>query len=372
MKYTLNIIVLFCSLIALFSCNEKQAPKDSYTILLNLKGFKDNTKFKIWNIDKGLIIDSISLKNGKAKFNGKIETPFVASIETIDDKYLNIWLEQGKTNVIGDYDNFFYSEINGTPLNEVMVKYRNQQAKLEMRRDSLFQKVLKLISSENDRKEANELNKKVKKIDIDITNLRINSINTEEPSYYTLEELYFLRNDLSKDSLKMFFNKFSGVYKETKYGKVISTYLENKPINIGDNYIDIEAKNNLNKVVKLSELKGNYILLDFWASWCGPCRQENSNLLRLYKKYNKKGFEIYSFSTDNNKESWEKAVKKDSIFWTSVIDENGSYSTMSALYNVRAIPTSFLINPEGKIISKNLRGQELDDKLKSEMNKNGL
>ena len=136
---------------------------------------------------------------------------------------------------------------------------------------------------------------------------------------------------------------------------------------IGDKYIDISGINNEGEKVNLSKLNGKYVLLDFWASWCGPCRQENPNLVRLYKKYNKKGFEIFSFSTDDNIKSWKKASEMDSISWTSVIDKNGSYSKMSALYNVRAIPASFLINPEGIVIAKNLRGKELENKLTIEL-----
>ena len=335
-----------------------------------LDGFENDTKFEIWDLDKGLVIDSAYLKNGKAEFKGKVKIPLSVRIATIDSKYLIVWLEEGEINITGSYDNFNLSNINGTPLNGVMVKHRNEQAKLESERDSLFQKVYSLYTSnsKSDRKEALELNKQVQNIDKEIVNLRINAIAQEPPSYYTIQELYFLRNDFGKDSLKLLFDNFTEFYQKTKYGQVINTYLENQTVDIGDNYIDIQGIDNLGKTVKLSELKANYILLDFWASWCGPCRQENPNLVRLYKKYNKKGFEIFSFSTDNNKNSWEKAVKKDSIFWTSVIDEKGSYSTMSALYNVRAIPSSFLINSDGIIIAKNLRGKELEYKLKE----NGL
>ena len=94
--------------------------------------------------------------------------------------------------------------------------------------------------------------------------------------------------------------------------------------------------------------------------------------MKAYNDFKESGFDIFSFSTDSNIDSWKKAIEKDSLIWTNVIDKNGSYRKMSALYGVRAIPSSFLINPEGIIIAKNLRGKTLEDKLNKEINKHGL
>lgn len=135
---------------------------------------------------------------------------------------------------------------------------------------------------------------------------------------------------------------------------------------IGDIAPELAFKNPNGKKIKLSSLKGKYVLIDFWASWCGPCRKENPNLVKAYKKYHKatfkkgKGFEIYSVSLDNNTDKWKAAIQRDNLFWKyHVSDLKGWYSEAAKTYGVNSIPQSFLIGPKGKIIAKNLRGMRL-------------
>lgn len=113
----------------------------------------------------------------------------------------------------------------------------------------------------------------------------------------------------------------------------------------------------------LSSLRGKYVLLDFWASWCGPCRQENPNVVRAYNQFKDKGFTIYSVSLDQDKAKWEKAIAADGLTWHHVSDLAGWNSVAGAAYGIRAIPQSFLLDPQGRIIAKNLRGEALQAKL---------
>ena len=113
----------------------------------------------------------------------------------------------------------------------------------------------------------------------------------------------------------------------------------------------------------LSSLRGKYVLIDFWASWCGPCRQENPNVVKAYNKFKDKGFTIYSVSLDQDKAKWERAIASDGLTWNHVSDLAGWNSVAGAAYGVKAIPQSFLIDPQGKIIAKNLRGEALVAKL---------
>jgi thiol-disulfide isomerase/thioredoxin len=136
--------------------------------------------------------------------------------------------------------------------------------------------------------------------------------------------------------------------------------------NIGDKAIDLNYNNPNGEKMSLSKIKDKLVLIDFWASWCGPCRRENPNLVDAYRKYNKtkfkdgNGFEIYSLSLDKNKDAWIKAINQDQLFWEyHVSDLGGWQSEGSNKYNIRSIPSNVLVNGKGIIIAKNLKGPAL-------------
>lgn len=123
------------------------------------------------------------------------------------------------------------------------------------------------------------------------------------------------------------------------------------------------------KVLKLSSFRGKYVLIDFWASWCGPCRQENPNVVQAYNKYKSKGLEIFGVSLDRTKDKWVNAIKQDNISWVQVSDLMFWDSQAAKDYRIESIPATFLLDKEGKILAKNLRGQDLEDFLEKLLNK---
>lgn len=136
-----------------------------------------------------------------------------------------------------------------------------------------------------------------------------------------------------------------------------------KTLAIGQVAPEISLPNPEGKVVPLSSLRGKYVLVDFWAKWCGPCRKENPNIVRAYNQYKDKGFTVYGVSLDRTKDDWLQGIREDGLTWTHVSDLKFWQSEAAKTYNITAIPFSLLLDPDGKIIAKNLRGQALDDKL---------
>jgi peroxiredoxin len=159
-------------------------------------------------------------------------------------------------------------------------------------------------------------------------------------------------------------SKLYAKYPDNTFAKNFHTRVEGaKKLAIGSVAPEIELPNPDGQNVKLSSLRGKVVLIDFWASWCSPCRRENPNMVRIYKNYNAKGFEIFSVSLDKTKDAWVKAIQDDGLTWTHVSDLKFWQCEAALAYNVTAVPYTVLLDKEGKIVAKGLRGAELEAKL---------
>jgi peroxiredoxin len=145
---------------------------------------------------------------------------------------------------------------------------------------------------------------------------------------------------------------------------VLSASMVQAQIRQGYKAPDVALPTVTGDTIRLSSLKGKVVLLDFWASWCGPCRVSNKGLVKLYPKYKEKGFEILGVSLDEDSKDWQKAVEKDKIKWLQVIDKGGWESNTVNQWRISAIPTSYLIDKEGTLVAMDLEGKELEKALK--------
>ncbi|MDN5288119.1 MAG: AhpC/TSA family protein [Mucilaginibacter sp.] len=181
--------------------------------------------------------------------------------------------------------------------------------------------------------------------------------------------LYLLNNMITvipAEKAQFYYNELGKSYKTTSYSQSILKAIDAKKVTaIGKMAPDFEQPDTIGKMIKLSDFKGKYVLLDFWASWCVPCREENPNLVKAYAQYKDKGFTVLSVSLDQpgKKAAWLNAIHHDQLTWTQVSDLKFWNNAAAKLYGIQAIPQNFLLDKDGKIIAVNIKGEELDKKL---------
>jgi thiol-disulfide isomerase/thioredoxin len=172
----------------------------------------------------------------------------------------------------------------------------------------------------------------------------------------------YTQNFLEADSI---LDRLHPSLRSSPTGKAVKSYIAaEKKTSIGAFAPEFAAPDTAGKMFSLSSLKGKYVLLDFWAAWCAPCREENPNIVLAYQKYKDRGFTVLGVSLDRNRKDWLKGIHTDRLTWQHVSELKYFTSPTALLYNISSIPRSFLLDPSGKIIAKDLRGEELQEKLK--------
>lgn len=259
-----------------------------------------------------------------------------------------------------NYDNY---EVSGSPESQVFRNLRNIEVESGKALTAIREQVQNIDPSDEKRMEAKR--KEFETVYDKYVKIYADSLRHVESPLVQLYYYNFLNVPFDEQmKTKLYDNAVkSGLQGELVQGYV-RQYRAELTTAIGQMAPELNFADTSGKPVALSSLRGKVVLIDFWASWCGPCRQENPNVLRLYNQYKDRGFEVYGVSLDEDRGQWLEAIHKDGIYWTHVSDLMKWQSAAARLYAVSSIPATFLLDREGKIIGKNLRGNELEAKLR--------
>jgi peroxiredoxin len=323
-----------------------------------IDNIKDSTMLYLTDFDTRELIDSILVVNGKFKYELPLTHPqkFVLHNKKNQDQFLDmkfIWLEPSDLTINGNFKVMNKLTIGGSETHDLFVNY-NQILKKVNPIDEIQAQIL---YDSKDEKRNDSI--KLCQLKKELSNTIVDFLIKNKHSYFSLSALYtecfYPNRHLNKTEINLVYSNFSNELKNSGKGISIKKFTElPEPPQVGDKALEINQFTPEGKTVKLSDFKGKYVLLDFWSSSCGPCRLEHKWLRKIYSEYHPKGFEIFEVSCDTNKEKWMKAIEKDSIPWINVSDLKGIDNEAFILYDIKLIPQNFLINPEGKIIKRNL------------------
>ena len=332
---------------------------DGFQITAKTSGIKDTTVYLISCTNDTL--GTTEMKNGMFFFNGKLAAPNVAYVRPagtqavipliLENANFQIMAgEQGVKIVGGELQSQYdrYSAISK--------KTGAEQARVQKEMQAAMQEgnQMKMQGLQNDFMKFVE---KVRKEEAAAYDSMINTI----PGIYALS---VNMNQMPREMVRERFDRFNETYQNHVLGKAVAAHLENVERVMEGKYApDFSLPTAENDTISLHKMTGKVKLVDFWASWCGPCRQEMPNLVKLYKHYQTKGLEILGVSIDDKADAWKKACFEEGITWKSVRTPEGRMSPILQTYNIKSIPYTVLLDDDNRIVAVNLRGKDLENKI---------
>ena len=326
-----NLFLLIVAIIAI-SCTQKE--DKNVLVSGNVEGVENGTVYLQKFRNKSFyVIDSSEIVDGEFSFSTNVELPEIygLSLDTTRNSFL-LFLDENPASVRLDSANYYRNtKVEGSDLHNLFVEYKSER------------------------------------------NVEIDSFIRQHPS--SLVSAYALYRDysyrLSPEEIRSNIDLLDSSLLNTPYVEVLEELIPTlEGVAVGNEAPNFVADDTEGNVVEFSNYigKSKYLLLDFWASWCGPCRRENPNIVKAYEEYKDKGFDIFAISLDSSRDSWLAAIEKDGLVWTNVSDLLLWDSEPAKLYGVRAIPSNFLIDENGVIVAKNLKGEDLHNTLNDLLN----
>jgi peroxiredoxin len=361
--------VLLISCMVFAWCSYSQSGPIQFQINGNIRGLNNDTVIITVNQydAKGTRLKadtfSAAAKNDHFALEGALPGPRYVWASFGRNKNFSFFIENGKININGDVTSPDNISVTGTAGNNDQTSSRRITNEMYGRIKTLR---LKMKDMSPDLDEYKNISMQVDAKFDSIQAYELAFIESHPNSLASSTYLYVLQDKIPLKDLEYLYSRLSPDVKNTGFGFIVKDKIAaRKLVAIGNAAPAFTSADTSGNTISLSSFRGKYVLLEFWASWCVPCRQQSPHLIEVYNKYRHKGFTIVQYSLDDKKaeQKWKEAIRKDQLVWTQLSDLNGFDSKVTKLYGVQPIPDNFLIDPNGKIIGRRLEGKELDDML---------
>ena len=364
-----NILHLIVLLFVLISCQNKNEKINEIKLTVNYIGEIEGGEIRLQKVSSAYSIElykSENFNNNKIVFDISLLESTLFRLDILGKESIDLILNNTDVNVnIDNSSSEFKYTIEGSYDTDVLKNVGKIISNYKYDIRQINEKFIK-ASQEKNYKVVNELRYDANILKIDFEKHLKNYLRTVNNSLAVIITSDYLDIDNNISFWDSTLTKYRDNFSYNSYFKSFEKKVNKiKSVSFGSVAPEIILSDTAGKDIALSSLRGKYVLLDFWAGWCGPCRMENPNILKNYLKYKDKGFEVYQVSLDRSRSDWVNAIKKDNLIWYNVSDLKYFQSEAAAIYNIDRIPKGFLLDPNGVIIAKDieLRGNRLGEKL---------
>jgi len=321
----------------LFSLSSLQSQESTFSLTGKASDIKDGTWLYFRDMVKGGTLDSAEVINNSFKFNTKLPEPRLwVMLHTKDrSKFKDLWLQDNPMHFDASNVDFQDAEVTGSISQQLIEK-----------EIAVYEDFDKISEAELKRRQEN-------------------FIKNNPNALISVRMLYEVSGTWGQEATAHYFELFPEEIQQSSFGERILSFLNNDSIpQLGEKYVDFELPTPSGEQLKFSELERKVRLLQFWSSTCEPSKMQNKELKKLYRKYKSDGLEIVAISRDTEKEDWLKSIEKDKLKWLHLSSLEGWEGSVFTKYGVRKTPSNYLIDSEGKVVGRNLRGDELEENIR--------